>query len=421
MTRTRDGKIKIDIGRTFPEFLLDLSFLARFTVLFAFADTENGVNYAYYITFFCVVGMTALVYILGRRTVIVKLPTLWYGTFLLFSLLSVLWAQYSEDLTLRYISKMLQVLIICFCITLYIRRKKDLERFLSIFIAACAITVVSVLVRVSPAEWFEGFLGRGVTGNNINIVAYTCVAGLCLAFYKAYYLKLRSYYLPAVLMAVYIVLSSSRKALLMAAVMLLGMALFFVKKKNYIFKLFAVLIILCVAAVAIFEVPVLYEAIGFRFEKMFNYFFAGDIAVDGSIALRQSFATVAAQEFAEHPFFGVGLANVSYLLFLYFGRQTYVHNNYLEIASGLGITGLILYYWYYIYLIIRLARKAYRGDSLCAALFFLMIVMVVGEITMVTFYNDAVQVMLTVCFCAVNMKRDSAHGDYYGNYRRCSA
>ena len=36
MIRTQNGKIKIDIGRTLPEFLLDMSFLARFTVLFAF-------------------------------------------------------------------------------------------------------------------------------------------------------------------------------------------------------------------------------------------------------------------------------------------------------------------------------------------------------------------------------------------------
>lgn len=182
--------------------------------------------------------MTALVHILGRRTVTVKLPTFWYGAFLLFSLLSVLWAQYSEDLTLRYMSKMLQILTVCFCITLHIRKKKDMESFLSVFIAACVITVVSIFVRVPPSEWLEGFLGRGVTGNNINVVAYTCVAGLCLSFYKAYYLKLRSYYLPAVLMAVYIVLSSSRKALVMAAVMIFGMALFFIKKKSYVFKLF---------------------------------------------------------------------------------------------------------------------------------------------------------------------------------------
>ena len=421
MIRTQNGKIKIDIGRTLPEFLLDMSFLARFTVLFAFAGAEDEVNYAYYITFFCVIGMTALVHILGRRTVTIKLPTFWYGAFLLFSLLSVLWAQYSEDLTLRYMSKMLQILAVCFCITLHIRKKKDMESFLSVFIAACVITVVSIFVRVPPSEWLEGFLGRGVTGNNINVVAYTCVAGLCLAFYKAYYLKLRSYYLPVVLLSVYIVLSSSRKALVMAAVMIFGMALFFIKKKSYVFKLFAVLLILCVAAVAIFEVPVLYEAIGFRFEKMFNYFLAGDIAVDGSLALRQGFAMVAAQEFAEHPFFGVGLANVSYLLLLYFGRQTYVHNNYLEIASGLGIAGLILYYWYYVYLIVKLARRAYRGDPLCASLFFLMIVMIIGEITMVTFYNASVQIMLTVCFCASNMKQHDSDGTYYDNYRRCSA
>ena len=88
MAEFRDGKLKIDSKRSALEALLDIFIVAMLTVLFAFNKQVEGENYIYYITFFAVIGLSFLVNILGRATVSVKLPTIWYGVFIVLCALS---------------------------------------------------------------------------------------------------------------------------------------------------------------------------------------------------------------------------------------------------------------------------------------------------------------------------------------------
>lgn len=116
MVELKNGKVKINSKRSALEILLDISIVAMLTVLFAFNEQTEGQNYAYYFTFFAVIGLTFLVNVLGRPTVSVKLPTIWYGIFIVLCALSSVWALYDPNLSLRYISRMVQVLLVCYCI-----------------------------------------------------------------------------------------------------------------------------------------------------------------------------------------------------------------------------------------------------------------------------------------------------------------
>ena len=212
MVELKNGKVKINSKRSALEILLDISIVAMLTVLFAFNEQTEGQNYAYYFTFFAVIGLAFLVNVLGRPTVSVKLPTIWYGIFIVLCALSSVWALYDPNLSLRYISRMVQVLLVCYCITLYIKTREDFDRFTALFIAAVMIMIVSVFVRTPPSLWLFGFFGRigynNVTGNNINTLAYICVVAAAISFCKAYYYKKRAYYLCTAFELLYIVLSS---------------------------------------------------------------------------------------------------------------------------------------------------------------------------------------------------------------------
>lgn len=408
MIELRNGKLKIDSKRSALEILLDISIVAMLTVLFAFNEQTEGQNYAYYFTFFAVIGLTFLVNVLGRPTVSVKLPTIWYGIFIVLCALSSVWALYDPNLSLRYISRMVQVLLVCCCIALYIKTREDFERFTALFTAAVMIMIFSIFVRTPYSMWFLGFFGRigynNVTGNNINTLAYICVVAVAISFCKAYYYKKRAYYLCTALELLYIVLSSSRKALFVVAFLLFAMLMFYVNKRFYFLRLVLVISAVIGIAIAFLKVPALYNAAGFRLEKMIDYVVNNDASADRSLALRKGFGEISAQLFYSHPIIGTGLANNAYRIEQIYGLNVYAHNNYLELASGLGIVGLITYYWYYIYLLIGLGRRAYRGERLCVSMFLLLVATMVGEIAIVSYYDYNIQIMLTLCFCAMKLK-----------------
>ena len=408
MVELKNGKVKINSKRSALEILLDISIVAMLTVLFAFNEQTEGQNSAYYFTFFAVIGLTFLVNVLGRPTVSVKLPTIWYGIFIVLCALSSVWALYDPNLSLRYISRMVQVLLVCYCITLYIKTREDFDRFTAMFIAAVMIMIVSVFVRTPPSLWFFGFFGRigynNVTGNNINTLAYICVVAVAISFCKAYYYKKRAYYLCTAFELLYIVLSSSRKALLIVAFLLFAMLIFYVNKRFYLLRLVLMTAAVVGIGIAFLKVPALYNVAGFRLEKMLNYIVNNDASADGSLALRKGFAEISSQIFYSHPIIGIGLANNAYQINQAYGITVYAHNNYLELASGLGIVGLITYYWYYIYLLIGLGRRAYRGERLCVTMFLLLAVTAVGETTLISYYDYNIQIMLTLCFCAMKLK-----------------
>ena len=83
---------------------------------------------------------------------------------------------------------------------------------------------------------------------------------------------------------------------------------------------------------------------------MLNYLVGNDASADGSLTLRKGLAEISSQIFYSHPIIGIGLGNNTYQIEQIYGLSVYAHNNYLELASGLGVVGLITYYWYYIYL-----------------------------------------------------------------------
>lgn len=148
---------------------------------------------------------------------------------------------------------MLQVMLFCYCVTLYIETREDFERFTALFTAAVMIMIFSIFVRTPYSMWFSGFFGRigyeNVTGNNINTIAYICVVAVAISFCKAYYYKKRAYYLCTAFELLYIVLSSSRKALLIVVFLLFTMLIFYVNKRFYLLRL--VLMALAVVGIGI--------------------------------------------------------------------------------------------------------------------------------------------------------------------------
>lgn len=76
-------------------------------------------------------------------------------------------------------------------------------------------------------------------------------------------------------------------------------------------------------------------------------------------------------------------------------HNTYSHNNFIEIAVGMGIIGFISYYWIYVYLILKYMKTFIqkRTSFLVSVLFILFILYFVTQVGLVT-YDSLIQWLL---------------------------
>ena len=152
-----------------------------------------------------------------------------------------------------------------------------------------------------------------------------------------------------------------------------------------------------IALQVIDSVPILSATIGQRFQDFTSTFFGGQ-AVDASTIQRTKLMGYAIELFRRNPIFGSGLnALRAYLGALDFEHVTYAHNNYLEIAGGLGIVGIVLYYAMYVYGLLQ-CRKLLRIErrKQTALIFALLVAYLACDLMQVTYESYFEIVVLAI-------------------------
>ena len=88
----------------------------------------------------------------------------------------------------------------------------------------------------------------------------------------------------------------------------------------------------------------LYNVIGYRFE-IIKGMFEGTGTIGRSTWERAYMISLGLEKFVDRPIFGYGLGNYQELLVRAgFGKATYSHNNVIELLTGVGLIGTILFY-----------------------------------------------------------------------------
>ena len=383
------------------ETIWNVSFFLLMLSVICFGNTKSGTNYYYYAVFFLFIGVSYLEVLLDRgwyRHLYVPLHTIWYGLFVVLSIVSSIWAQ-SFATTILPLSKMIQILVLTNCLIQHVRTQERLEQYIRVMMAARLFLIVYLLVRTPFSRWFSGFLGHG-TGYNTNDIGLSIAVCVLLSFYEAHVRGRRLCYALTVLSLFTVILTSSRKGVLMSIFGIIVIAVFNYRARKYMLRVLCILAAIVLLVFLIYQIPPLYRAIGMRIDAMLSYFFE-DQEVDYSISLRRYFIDIAKSILREHPLFGIGLNNFSYYVRAYGTTLTYCHNNYWEIAAGLGIVGLITYYWFYLYLFLRLSRQVLDGHKSALLFTALLLQFLVFEYGIVNYYKTQSHLVIAAAFCAV--------------------
>ncbi len=406
MVTYKEGILKLNSQTDILDIVWNVCFFMRLLSIVCFGNVPS----LYYASFFILLGVSlaeAIVKGQFSKKVFVPLHTIWYGLFIVLGVVSSIWADVFSR-SFGPISKMIQILVVSYCLIIHIDSYEKLESYITSSIIASFVLVVYIFALTPSSMWFSGFLGS-VTSYNTNDIGCAVSIAVIFSYYKAFIKHKKYMYALCAIFFFVAILTSSRKALFMSVLGIVMITMFNFRAKNYVLRLMVIFALMALVILMIYEIPALYNTVGVRLDSIIEYIME-DKSADSSMAIRQYFIDMAKMFYYENPVFGIGLNNFAYRLSLYDGMVSYAHNNYCEIAADLGTIGLIVYYWFYLYIAIKLVAQIINGHKTALVFSAMMLLFLIFEYGMVNYYKEQVHIVITAAFIAICLN-DKAHNE----------
>ena len=235
-------------------------------------------------------------------------------------------------------------LIMVYAIVQYIQWKGDLRFCLKILETAIflvAAAVVATSWRTLGAER----LGTG-TEMNANLLAMFCVYGLTLSLYlKRDSSRPKWYWAKIAIYVLFVLLSGSRKGLLLILLVWLIVSLAH-GRKRMVRNVLLLLLGAFALYYAVMTVDVLYNVVGHRVENLLHFLQDGTTS-EGSLDSRRELVEFGWSYIVQNPWTGYGYDCFKVMSPIPSGTSEYnlySHNNYIELLFSGGIFAFVIYY-----------------------------------------------------------------------------
>ena len=376
-------------------------------VCFLIFDSYTWGKYA----FLLASGLIYLISILadgGKLSLKFGVYQIYFLCFILYTALTALWAMNVSHVLTRA-RTLLRILICASCLYLHYIKKKD------IFPVLTAIKWAGIIVSIYTLFYYgvENVLQATVSSSlrldndytNVNTIGMACALSCVIQVFEwIFFRKVRllevAFLVP---IAVVIAATQSRKAIVyVIAGILLLIFLKNMDSKDFLKALFKIFvgIVFAVIIIAVLLQLEMFGGIKERFSGFINSLLGtGD--ADSSAVVRDEMVSIGLATWKQYPFLGIGMDNTYIIAEKYLGRDTYLHNNYVEILCGGGLVGFCLYYVMYAYLFVNFMkyRKVNKPlFSICMTWLLLTIIMDWGRIS---YYSKTNAFCLMLMFVAV--------------------
>lgn len=317
----------------------------------------------------------------------------YYGFVLLFlayMVINSLWAWNFSD-TITKVKTVAQILLCSAAVYIYYQDKDDMHAlFMAVMWSGHFVTLYTILFY--GLDYLTSIVGEERLGTEFtNVNSIGMVAALACVLQVNELMHKRNIWatvmvIPAVFM---IAASQSRKALIF---LILGVFCIYIVNtvlrngnlKSFIrIACFAVIAVVCLRLVL--QLPI-FSGILERVDSMLAYWTEPDEA-DGSTMFRQQMIEVGITWFKKYPIGGVGIGCPHILSWEYVGKNSYLHNNFVELLCGGGILGFVAYYVIYLYLFVNLFKYRHGDHELFAVGVVWLALMLIMNYGMVTYYT----------------------------------
>ena len=388
-----------------------LSFLAVFIAFICatngeLANTNNTV--IYYVPYLvCFAALMLELLLFFNKKFVIPSYLLWRIGIIIFFLFSIIYATTGANwfvIIKKYIAQSIVVFLISFkCMV----AKENIQKFIRIAIVAMFFSLLYVLTSVDLAMVREGVrLGVDSLNEawNANDIGLTSSMGGVLTWYIFFVhsktLTKRQKTLGIILELFFLlfsVLSGYRKSLL---IFFSALIIYYIRssKSNKIRNITIAILGVSIVVYAIFNIPFLYEHIGYRFEGALDMLTG--TGGDRSSQIRRDMLEIGLQAFKQKPFLGHGLNGFSIVYGNLTSAQVYSHNNYIEILVNTGIIGFLLYYGY----IVRMVFVRVNGNKELIMFKAILIALLLADIGLVSYTASLYQYVLCLVICGISQK-----------------
>lgn len=331
--------------------------------------------------------------------------------FVLWAALSTFWSVNSEDTGYYSITLILRALTF-FSVILFINSDENKLFFSKMVIIAALVLIVRILISVPFSAYGTSRIGNYLShdaestyGNTSLTYVFGCASAILIFDdYKIIKNKILKYGIFA-LFTFFSIMSGSKKVVFILLIFLL---VFIFKKTKDVFSLIKYLsisfFVVMIIYILIMNVNVLYNSIGNRLEAFINFFVDDGGETDLSTSTRSQFISASWDTFKEYPLMGVGLDGFKDVNPY---QYTWAENNFLEILADLGIVGLLIYIFPYIYVLVKTLHSYKNKKYLDYANVALFLTLLFIDFTMVSYRSLILQFFMAAFIgnCIVNKKR----------------
>ena len=331
----------------------------------------------------------------------------WYFIFVMFCLSTLTYTINTINPEYVYI-RILTYLLLLFLAAPFFEKEYSVKIIVKGFFIGGIIGITYVLINQYNLIGVNR-LGGNIYGSYAEFGAVCTLTMTSFIWLNNDYKKMRAFKLFLFLyLAIAIMLSGARKAMLITILIPLFMQLFDKRKKTT--KKFTILLIISIVSLIVVYISLnneyLYKFIGYRIESGITSI-TGKEEQDASLYERNSFKKIAKEMFLEKPLMGWGIhafaiknyyehACLAYFLL-------YSHDGFLEILSCYGLIGFMLYYWVFIYIIINYKKLLY--DDVGIFLFSYIIIILLMELYSISFFNSYYILLIGLCAELVSKRR----------------
>lgn len=373
------------------------------TVLFSsfiILDTNEYISYI-------LLGVTGLIFLIiafGRQfkfPLVIDRFQIAILAFAIYCALSSIWARNSS----AAIEKAVTIFEIMVCMTVlycHYSRKDSVYELLECVRWAGYIVTIYALYSYGIDTIRSTLASEGRVGNsfaNINSIAIITAISLILSFFKLFYYKFSWSMIFAIPEIIMIAASGSRKSLMIAGIGIVLVLLFRYTNRNIIKTLvrYIFIAVILILVLRFFLSLDMFAGINERMEGLIAMF-TGTGDVDHSALLRQQYVLAGLAQFKETPILGIGISNSGYILMAAFGRDTYLHNNFIELLACGGIIGFGIYYSMILWPLYKIWKYRTWGDSCTVAVIILIIILLVMDYGMVSYYSKSTYFYLMIYY-----------------------
>lgn len=380
-----------------------------FTIV-AFGDRVEYYKYSN-ITFVVLIGTMAL-YVM-RRTIVVPIDLFIFLPFLVFSFLSITWS-YMLDRTLERSITLLKLFVLLYFMSLYLLRSRQTERY----IYGIAFAGILILIYVICFYGFSGLrqmisegsrVGREFVNSN-TLAIFLSFSTIILIYH--FLDKRKWYYLVLIIgLVVIIATTGSKKGLLDLAVGFIMVTGFNQESSNGAKKLFKWMLGMTIGVVFLYflwQSPI-FATVRERYEIMLGFLSGTSTKIDYSTRERQLMLEAGWKQFRKTPFLGIGIGASGYITDYIFGRDTYLHNEYIELLATGGIIGCSLQILPILFVLTRnwKYRKTSKSSQMCSIL---LVIYMINGIAAVQYFSKFTYVIFAISLaCYLDNKYKEQH------------